>query len=235
MAEKLDLRKSYLLKLLVDLKERKFIDQDPETGKYRLGLSCLELGTAFEDRLDIRRIARPFLEELSAETNELVHLGVLDSDVVVLLERIMDQEVGLGLHLKFHLSLTSPPHTTALGNVLLAFNESRFAEQYIQKKLKAFTPYTVVEPDKIRAELQMAREQGYYLAYETFESGISGLGAPIFSKNGKVIAAMSICAPTVRIIEQKERFKQLLLEQAFKVSEQLGYVRNDALQKHSNE
>lgn len=221
MAEKLQLRKSYLLKLLKDLKENKFIDQDVETGKYRLGLTCLELGEAFERRLDIRRIARPYLEELSKETNELVHLAVLDTDVVVLLERVNYQENGL--YLKFHLSLTSPPHTTALGNTLMAFSDRRISENYLKKELKAFSPHTITDPDRLREKWEEARKRGYYLDYESFESGISGIGAPIFSSKGKVVAAMSICAPTVRMIERKETFKRLLLEKSLKVSKQLGY------------
>ncbi|NEU31468.1 IclR family transcriptional regulator [bacterium LRH843] len=224
MAELLHLRKSYLVKLLTDLKEKSFISQDPETGKYRLGLTCLELGSAFEKRLDIRTVARPYLEELASSTQELVHLGVMDSNVIVLLDRKMNQESGL--HLQFHLSLTSPPYSTALGKILLASRNEKEIESYLANtELKPFSPHTTIDPDMFRLELKQIQRDGFYLSYETFESGISCLAAPVAGKNGDIIAAISICAPTVRIVENKNHYKDHLLETTLKVSEEFGYKR----------
>lgn len=222
MSEFLGIRKSYLLKILENLKEKRFIVQNPETGKYELGLTCLELGNAFEKRLDIRKVAFPLLVELSKDTNELVHLGMMDSNVVVLLERIMANESNL--RLQFHLSLTSPLYSTALGKVLLAFSEEAKVEQYLSTtKLEPYTIHTTIDPDIFRLELAKIRKNGYYLSYETFESGISCLAAPVFSNHGLIKAAISICAPTVRIRSNEKELVKNLLETASKVSSRLGY------------
>ncbi len=222
MAERLDLKKSYLSKLLDALKDKGFIAQDSDTGKYKLGLSCLELATAFENRLDIRKIAHPYLVELSSTTKELVHLGVMDSNVVVLLERIMNQESGL--RLQFHLSLTSPPHSTGLGKVLLAYSDQTLVENYLSTaKLEPSSPHTTVDPNKIREELEQIRLKGYYLSYETFESGVSCVAAPVFSRQGKIIAAISICGPTVRILSKQKELVKHLLATTSTVNSALGY------------
>ncbi|MCM3118515.1 IclR family transcriptional regulator [Neobacillus sp. MER 74] len=222
MAERLDLKKSYLSKLLDALKDKGFIAQDSDTGKYKLGLSCLELATAFENRLDIRKIAHPHLVELSSTSKELVHLGVMDSNVVVLLERIMNQESGL--RLQFHLSLTSPPHSTGLGKVLLAYSDQTMVENYLSTaKLEPSSPHTTVDPNKIREELEQVRLKGYYLSYETFESGVSCVAAPVFSRQGKIIAAISICGPTVRILSKQKELVKHLLATTSRVNSALGY------------
>lgn len=222
LAEILDLRKSYLLKLLDNLKEKEFITLDTNTGKYRLGLSCLELGNAYEERLDIRKVSHQDLVQLSSATNELVHLGVMDSNIVVLLERIMNQESGL--RLQFHLSLTSPPYTTGLGKVLLAYSNQEMVENYLSTaNLKPYSPHTTVEPNIIRAELEQIRHKGYYLSFETFESGVSCVAAPVFSRQGKIAAAISICAPTVRIMSNEKEYVKHLLDTTSKVSCKLGY------------
>ncbi|MFB5934555.1 IclR family transcriptional regulator [Peribacillus frigoritolerans] len=222
MSEILNIRKSYLLKILENLKEKRFIVQDLSSGKYQLGLACLELGNAFEKRLDIRKVTHPSLLELSKATNELVHLGVLDDNIVVLLERVVANDSDL--RLQFHLSLTSPPYSTALGKVLLAFTEETKVEQYLSMtKLKAYTSYTTVDPKIFLLELAQIREKGYYLSHETFENGISCLAAPIFNKNGLIKAAISICAPTIRIISREKELVRQLMETTSKVSNKLGY------------
>ncbi|MFB4166245.1 IclR family transcriptional regulator [Alteribacillus sp. JSM 102045] len=222
IAELLDVRKSYLSKLLDTLQEKEFLSKDTQTGTYSLGLSCLELRSSFEKRMDVRKITRPYLEKLASNTKELVHLGVLDSNVVVLLDRITGNDSGL--RLQFHLSLTSPPYSTALGKVLLAYSNPDFVDKYLSnEKLQSFTPHTTVDPDMLQLELSKIREKGFYLSYETFESGVSCLGAPIFGKDGNISAAISICAPTVRIMSNEQDYIEKLGEATYQVSRNLGY------------
>ncbi|PZE20259.1 IclR family transcriptional regulator [Paenibacillus xerothermodurans] len=224
LSEFLGISKSYLLKLLDGLKEKRFITQHAETGNYQLGLSCLELGNAFEQQLDIRKVAHPSLVELSKLTNELVHFGVLDGNVVVLLDRVVANDSIL--RLQFHLSLTSPPYSTALGKVLLAFTNEAKVEQYLATTtLEPYTSHTTVDPDIFRLELAQIRNKGYYLSYETFESGISCISAPVFGKNGAIAAAISICAPTIRVVSKEQELLKYLLAATAEVSEKLGYDR----------
>ncbi|EKN71649.1 IclR family transcriptional regulator [Neobacillus bataviensis LMG 21833] len=222
MAEMLEMKKSYLSKLLHDMEEKGFISQDTSTGKYQLGLSCLEVGNAYEKRLDIRKVAHPHLIKLSSATNELVHLGVLDSNIVVLLDRIMNQ--GSGLRLQFHLSLTSPPYATGLGKVLLAYSDPKMVDDYLSTaKLEPHSPHTTVDPNMILAELEQIRLKGYYLSFETFESGISCVAAPVFSRHGKIAAAISICAPSIRIMSKQKELVNHLLENTSEISSKLGH------------
>lgn len=222
LSELLNIRKSYLLKILDSLKEKRFVAQNPDTGKYELGLANFELGNAFEKRLDIRKVVNPSLVHLSKTTKELVHCGVLDSNVVVLLDRFIENDSAL--RIQFHLSLTSPPYSTALGKVLLAYTEEAKVEEYLSTtNMKAYTSHTTTDPNMFRLELAQIREKGYYLSYETFENGISCLAAPVFSKNGVIKAAISICAPTIRIMSKENELVKHLLETTSEISSKLGY------------
>lgn len=225
LSEILNIRKSYLLKLLDSLKEKGFIRHDDVLGVYQLGPACLELGFAYEERIDLRKVAHPSLVELSALTKELIHFGVMESNVVVLLDRIMKQDSGLSL--QFHLSLTSPPYSTGLGKVILAYSDQKIVDDYLSNvELKRFTPHTTIDHNMLRVELDQIRKNGYYLSYETFESGVSCIAAPVFSKDNKIVAAISICAPTVRVMSKEAEFRKYLLETTYKVSKNLGYSAN---------
>ncbi|HEU4427970.1 MAG TPA: IclR family transcriptional regulator, partial [Myxococcota bacterium] len=149
LSDRLGLHKNNVFRLLATLEQQGYIEQCPETERYRLGRSCLTLGNAFGETRSLVRFARPLLSKLARELNETAHLGVLSGyDVVHLAGRPARQLVATAVRTGQRLAA----HCTALGKVLLA-GKSTAALALLDKervragKLTAHTPATIVDRD----------------------------------------------------------------------------------------
>src|SRR5262252_8702521 len=88
LAEKVKLHKSTVHRLTSILERHRFVERETVTGRYRLGLRLIELGTIAMERFNIRDRAHPYLERLLYEVNETVHLCVLDAGEVIYLDKM---------------------------------------------------------------------------------------------------------------------------------------------------
>ena len=79
LATQLQLHKSTAHRLLMILERHRMVEREPQNGRYRLGLRLFELGAVAIARFNIRDYARPHLERVLFETEETVHLCVLDA------------------------------------------------------------------------------------------------------------------------------------------------------------
>ena len=113
----LGLHPSYVHHMLNTLLPRNCIAQCPETKKYSLGFRFLEISKGILENMDIRSIARKYLEELHKESREAVHLAVLKNKRVLYVDKINNPS---GLSLSTYIGFVTDPHATAGGKVLLA-------------------------------------------------------------------------------------------------------------------
>ena len=118
IARKCGLEKSTVHRLLATLAAEGLVDQDPESDRYRLGLTLLELGMAVDQRLDIRSEALPVLRQLSERAADTVHLGVPRGAHVVYLEKV---ERRHAVQLRSRVGERMPLHSTGIGEAILAF------------------------------------------------------------------------------------------------------------------
>ncbi|MGD9868119.1 MAG: IclR family transcriptional regulator C-terminal domain-containing protein, partial [Hyphomicrobiales bacterium] len=70
-------------------------------------------------------------------------------------------------------------------------------------KLRAYTEKTQTKPADLEASFADIRRQGYGLNFDEYAIGIGGIGAPIMDQNGRVLAAVTIQGPTVRLNARK--------------------------------
>lgn len=117
LASNLDLNKSSIFRLLSTLVDHGFIEQNPETKKYRLGYKYLELSSMLLESIDLRTQAKPFLEELESHINEVIHLTVYDQGEVIYIEKLEGSET---LRTHSQVGRRAPMHCTAVGKVILA-------------------------------------------------------------------------------------------------------------------
>lgn len=219
---RLGLHKSTVSRLLSTLEHAGFVEQNPQTGKYRLGLGLITLAGVALERMDLRRIAQPFLEDLAEFTQETINITVLDRDECVNIERVASPQP---IRHAGWLGRRTPLHCTATGKVLLAYMtpEERYA--VLPSSLPRFTERTITHRPTLEKALQAVREQGYGIAHEELEEGLSAIAAPIFDHAGQVDATVSISGPTYRIGPGKiECLSRPLTEAANKISIRLGYV-----------
>src|SRR5579862_9560450 len=155
-----DMSKSTVHRILRVLEQHAFLTQDPETRRFRLGLAGIELGRRAQAGLELRRLALPVMEQMSAQSDETVLLQVVspEGDRVVCIERVQQ---GRGLRLILDVGSTAPFYAGCSSKVLLAFATDQTIEETLRGELKPLTPHTIVDPAQIREELAQIRQSGF--------------------------------------------------------------------------
>jgi DNA-binding IclR family transcriptional regulator len=230
LARRLDLHKNNAFRLLATLELAGYIQQAPETELYHLGPRCLELGHAFARSHTLMSQARPMLEELARSVGETAHLGVLRDDEVVHLDGVLpDQLVLTGLRVGERL----PAHCTALGKVLLADRiENRQGSDaagatgtlFANRGLTRYTDATQTDPAKLLDELRVVALQGYAPDIDEYAPGLRCVAAPVRDASSRVIGALSLSGPSLRMSEEliHGECARAVTAAASRLSQQLG-------------
>jgi DNA-binding IclR family transcriptional regulator len=221
LARRLGLHKSTASRLLATLEKRGLVEQDEETGKYRLGLIVIRLAERAERTLDLRGLAMPELQRLARLTRETTGLGILDGA-----DRVLTVAQADGPNLIAVGDWTdrsTPLHCVASGKVLLATVAEREVGRIVRTGLVAYTDRTITELEPLLAELARIRRRGYAVALGEFERGLNAVAAPVHDARGQVIAAVDIWGPEFRLTSK--RMPELALqvrEAAAAISLRLG-------------
>ena len=226
LARRLDLGKSAVHRLLVTLGAEGLVEQDPVSGGYRLGLVMFELGEAVRVHMDLHAAAGPVLAQLREQTGESAQVGMADGDEVVYVDRL---ESSHSLRLFTETGRRVPMHCTSSGKVLLAFTDERRREAFLARPIAQLTPYTITDPDRLRADLLAVRERGWADAFNEREIGVASLAAPVRDAGGGVVAAISIGAPVTRLRAMPRRgLARVVVEAGEAVSRRLGWAPESA-------
>lgn len=201
IANQIDINKSSVYRILSTLVQYGYVEQDNETGKYKLGYTFLDISSKLLESIDLRAEARMFLQELENETNEVIHLVVYDQGEVVYIEKLDGNET-LRMHSK--VGKRAPMHCTSVGKAILAHLPSSVVLDILDRKgLPMHTDKTITNKEDFLAELMTVRQKGFALDLEENEYGITCIAVPIFDHMGHVIAAISISGPTIRMTEER--------------------------------
>ena len=221
LAASLGLNKSTVSRTMTTLASEGFVYKDPETKKYRLGLSILSLSGIVHTNMDVYRESQSILNKLVDQLGETAHISLLDNFEVIYLQKV---ECNHPVRFLTHVGRRNPPYCTSSGKILLAFADEQTVETVIKRGLKKFTKTTITNPAKLRNHLEEIRRNGYTCSFEEFHEGVNSIAAPIYDYQGKVIAALSVVGPKQRIQPHKvEVFSKKIIEAAREVSERMGY------------
>jgi len=222
LAEKSGFYPSTIHRILDTLKQWGYVEQDPHTQKYQLGLKVLELGMAKLHQMDLVREAAPHLKALVNQCNETVHLGVLEEGEVLYLAK---EESSQTIRMCSYVGKRTSVYCSALGKVLLAYFSTEERRKILGKKiLLPLTENTITDRRELEKELNKIKEQGFALDREENEKDIRCIAAPVRNYQGKVTAAISISGPAFRIDKNTQnKLKKAILETSKKISERLGY------------
>ncbi len=204
IARATSLNKTTAFNLIATLVTLRFIEQDDQSRRYRLGLRNLELGRIVQDRLHISPLARPILANLCRKTNETVNLGLPDLLDLLVIDSFQGSRQ---LHATAYAGWRSLYHCTALGKAIISqWDEPMRSTVYRLSGLPRQTPHTITDIDALEAQLSKDREQGYAIDVEQNEIGVSGIATTIVNGMGEVAAAISVSGPsnrlTVDVMEQ---------------------------------
>ncbi len=221
LAHRLDLHKSTVSRILATLQRGGLVSQNPESGKYRLALGLISLAGVALGRLDVRGVAQPYLNHLVAFTQETVNITVLEGLECVNIERARSPQP---IRYEGWIGRRTPLHCTAAGKILLAYMPDDERSVRLALPLAKYTSKTETDAETLEKLLGQVRLQGYAIVHEQFEDGFSGIAAPIFNHEGRVIAAVSVSGPTYRIGPGTiEVFIETLQETSRTISAEMGF------------
>jgi DNA-binding IclR family transcriptional regulator len=196
-----------------------YLRYEEQSKRYHLGVRVLSLGFAVLQNMELREIARPYLEKLSRECNKTVNLAVLDRDEMVYVERvrvpgIRAYNIGVGNRI--------PLWSTAVGRAVLAhLDPKRVCE--LLKKFKASPGFTFSEAGFMKI-LSDTKRDGFAISNQEHQRGIIAVAVPVFSSRGVVCAVNLVAEPEdVTIPELRTEYAPKLIKLGRELSAALEY------------
>jgi len=222
LSRQVGLNKSTVYRFLTTLHDCGFVRQSPETSKYSLGWKVVELSGWLLEGAELVAAARVPLKRLSEDTQEAVHLGVLDEGEVVYVSKVDSLRP---IRIASRIGARVPAHCTALGKSLLAYMPAEEAAAVLRRHPPVpRTSRTRTRPEDVLASLEEVRRDGYSLDLLENEEGIICVGAPIFDNTGALLAAVSISGPDFRSADEAVATTARLVQRCARdISANLGF------------
>lgn len=197
ISEKTSLHPSTAHRILNDLASGRFVDR-PQPGNYRLGLRLLELGNLVKARLNVRDAALAPMRELHRQIQQPVNLSMRQGDEIVYIERAYSERSGM--QVVRAIGGRAPLHLTSVGKLFLAADDPQRVRAYAARTgLSGHTKNSITQLPVLERELSKVRQYGTAHDDEELELGVHCMAAGIRDDQGKLVAGLSISAPTGRL------------------------------------
>src|SRR6218665_982326 len=209
-AKSAGLTQSAARRFLLTLVHEQFVETDGRF--YWLTAKALRIGQAYVDSAQMPRMLRPIVEQVARTTQEHVSVGTRDGDEIVHIVRSRYSHVA---SLSIRPGSRVPMYCTASGRLWLAAQGEAAWEAYLARvELRALTPYTLTDSERLRAELRQVLAQGYSTVDQEFEVGMRVLGVPLLDRTGALKATLAITthASRMTVEEMQQRYLSPLYE-----------------------
>jgi IclR family pca regulon transcriptional regulator len=193
-----------------------------QNGRFSLSPRTLRLGYSYLSSQPIWVLARPYVEEVHAQTGETTSLSVLNDGMIVYLIRITASRL---MHDNLTIGSRLPAYPASMGRVLLGGLRDEALERYLREaQVKQLTPLTVVDRAKLRTLIRQTREAGYAISDQEMELGLRSIAVPVKARDATVIAALNVATSSVRTsnAEMEKNFLPVLQAAAKKISDVLA-------------
>lgn len=189
LAELLGMPKARVHRHLTSLRKEGYVTQNARSSRYTLGWRLFLLGQRVVRQFDAVSLARPVMEELRNQVGHTIVITTFTDDRVVVLDLVRGRtqlEIFLNPGTEYQL------HSVAQGKIALAFGNPATLDRLLAAPLAACTPHTIVDADRLRAEIDIVRKRGWAEAPEEVFMGVNALAAPIFHSGGELFGAMAV-------------------------------------------
>jgi IclR family KDG regulon transcriptional repressor len=200
-----------------------FLQENPGTAQYSLGLSIFRLGLIAQENFTPASVPRPFMKDLSLRTRETVLLTAVNGARGIVLERVESEEpIRCTV---FQPGATLPLHGGASSKILMAYLPEKEWDRIITEEgLRSYTRNTITNAKRLKKHLKEIRKKGYAFSDQEVDRDVRAVAAPVFSGSGELMAGLSIAGPAYRINKKKVyRLIKLVVEYAQKISSKMGY------------
>jgi len=219
ISEKAGLHPSTAHRILNDLASGRYVDR-PQPGVYRLGMRLLELGNLVKSRLSVRDAALTPMRELHKLIQQPVNLSLRQGDEIVYIERAFSERSGM--QVVRAIGGRAPLHLTSVGKLFLAADDPQRTRAYATRTgLQGHTKNSITTLEALERELGKVRQYGQASDNEELELGVRCMAAGIYDDQHKLVAGLSISAPSGRL---EDDWLPKLKETARQISEALGHT-----------
>ncbi|ACS99489.1 IclR family transcriptional regulator [Paenibacillus sp. JDR-2] len=206
IADKVGLHKSTVHRMLATLENRGFVERDPSSERYHLGMRMWELSAHLSSSDDQSVIWQPEMERLRDRLGETVSIYVRDGSERVRIQAVQSNQpvrrvAPVGARL--------PLYAGASSKVLIAYSD-----RFVQEQIFGDPAWLLaIDLDQYKQQLEEIAQQGYATSFEEREPGVAALAAPIFNRHGKVAAALSVSGPSSRLtMDTMSEYSTVLIE-----------------------
>lgn len=217
LLEKSRYPKATLYRLIQTLTHQGMLSHDPDRQTYALGVRLVRLAHAAWAMSSLAPLALPYLDDLAAATGETIHLAQMDDGQVLYVDK---RNATKPVEMFAQAGKVGPAYCTGVGKAMLAFLPEAERERILQRQtFHPFTPNTIDSVDRLREELRRIRAVGHAFDREEHERGIICCAAPILSRSGRVIGALSVTSTTARsTLATLDRWSGRITETAAKIA-----------------
>jgi IclR family KDG regulon transcriptional repressor len=188
--------KATLYRFLQTLVSQGMLSYDPDRQTYALGMRLVRLAHAAWTHSSLAPIARVYLDQLSQDVGETVHLAQMDSSQVLYVDK---RNASQPVEMYSQAGKVGPAYCTGVGKAMMAYlPDDELAQVIAQQSFHRFTEGTLTSEATLREELEAIKKRGYAFDREEHEPGIICIAMPILTDRGRVLGALSVTGPTMR-------------------------------------
>jgi DNA-binding IclR family transcriptional regulator len=197
LSERLGLAKGTVHGLLRTLERQEFVEQDAETGKYRLGPATLQLGNAFLDNHVLRARSLLWADSLAGQLNEAVRIGVLNGSSVLIVHHVFRPDNSVQI---LEVGASIPWHACALGKAIVAFADQAQRSALLESTLERLTGRTMTDPAALKRALDRIVRSGVATGNQEAIIGEAEIAAAVFDHRGAPVGAVGVAGPVERLL-----------------------------------
>lgn len=221
IAKQLDMPKARVHRHLSGLREHGYVAQQTPGNQYRIGWRLYLLGQQFSRQFDIVSLARPAMESLRDSTGQTVVLATFAEGEVVVLNLLRGHtalEIALRPGTRFNVN------SVAQGKVALAFGPADLLDNVLSQPLQSSTPRTIVDPERLRSEIELVRRRGWADGPEEVFTGVNALAAPLFQSDGRFFGTIALVGSIHYLpVKPLQEHVEKLLQASYQISSLLGH------------
>ncbi len=192
LARATGLHQSTTSRLLASLERYELVERERPRGRVRIGPALTGFSQNRLSRPALLKAGRPILDELALRTGETINLAVPLPHGV---DHIAQVDAPHVLVTTNWVGRPVPLHCSSIGKLFLAFG----AVELDGEELDRYTPATITDRDRLAAELAVIRRRGFATLMDELEPGLRAVAVPVRAGDGRVVAALALSGPSVRL------------------------------------
>lgn len=223
IARKLELNKSNVHDILQTCVKAGYMEQNKATQKYSLSVKMLTFSNIVNRHMGYHYAAYDIMEDLANRVQNIVYFSIPHGLDVLYLYSSFPKEQRQKFPYRPVSGETCPMHCSAMGKAMLAFGNEEWMQELSETQLQMFTDHTITDMDALRRQIADVRRCGYAVDRGEHQYGMGAVGVPILDKQGRLLAAMSICGVQSSFTRENiEQYARLLMEAAYEIRLRLG-------------